>query len=261
MQTSTEILDRSREMEERSWWDLWNTSHRKKDNNDPISSELFDRASAVINAITQTEGGRVLEVACGAGAISRLLKYSSYHGLDISPAAIEIARQKAKSARLPRGVSLPTYEAADFHDWPLPAEKFDVVICVDAIVCFRDQSLVIRKIAQSLRPEGKLVLTAINPFVYNRIRRTAAAPLANGPVSHWLSGRQIHQLIKSAGFTVERSSTIMPRGNRGILRVINSPRLNHAFGPGVEAALKRLKELVGLGQYRIVVARVDKRSR
>jgi len=247
-------------MDERTWWDFWNKSYRTRDNNDAVSSELFERAAAVINELTQTEGCRVLEVACGAGALSRLLTYSSYHGLDISPAAIEIARQKAKSIQQSKGASPPTYEVADFHDWPLPPDPFEVVVCVDAIMCFRDQRLAIRKMAQSLRPEGRLVLTAINPFVYQRIRRTPTTPLQSGPVSHWLSGRELHALIKSAGLTIELSWTIMPRGNRGILRLINAHRLNRAFGPRCEAAFQRLKERVGLGQYRVVIARKEGRA-
>jgi len=246
-------------MDERSWWDLWNRSYRAKDNNDTISSELFECAAAVISRMSQAEGGRVLEVACGAGALSRLLTYSSYHGLDMSPVAIEIARQKAKSIPQTVGASPPNYEVADFVSWPVPPNPFDVVVCVDAIVCFRDQPLAMRKMAQSLRPEGRLLLTAINKFVYRRIRRTSTAPLASGPVSHWLSSRELNELIKSAGFTIERSWTIMPRGNCGILRVINAHRLNQVFGPRCEALLRRLKERVGLGQYRVVIARKESR--
>jgi 2-polyprenyl-3-methyl-5-hydroxy-6-metoxy-1,4-benzoquinol methylase len=255
MLSSTPIIDRSRDMDETSWWDLWNTSHRTKDDNDPVSSELFARASAVVNGALQVTGGRMLEVACGAGVISRLLTCTSYRGLDISPAAIEIARRKCEGMPQAPGASAPVYEAADFHDWPLKPEAFDVVLCVDAIVCFRDQALALRKMAQSLRPGGRLVLTAINKFVYDRIRRTATAPLANGPVSHWLSGRELHALIEGAGLMIERTWTIMPRGNGGILRLINSRRLNQALGARGEALLRRLKERVGLGQYRIVVAR------
>jgi hypothetical protein len=70
-----------------------------------------------------------------------------------------------------------------------------------------------------------------------------------------LSRREMHQLVKQAGLTLERSYTIMPRGNMGILRVINSPSLNRAFGLRIARILDRLKEQVGLGQYRVVVAR------
>jgi 2-polyprenyl-3-methyl-5-hydroxy-6-metoxy-1,4-benzoquinol methylase len=231
-------------MDEKSWWDLWNTSHRTKDNNDEISSELFARAAAVINGITQAGNYRMLEIACGAGALSRKLVYLSYHGLDISPAAIELARQKFDLISSPAGASPPTYEAADFHDTPLPAQPFDIVVCVDAISCFRDQQLCMNKMAQSLRPGGHLVLTTVNPFVYDRIQRTQWVRLESGPVSHWLSRGELHGLVKNARLKIERSFTMMPRGNLGILRLVNSWRLNRMLGPRVAAVLRRLKVVV-----------------
>ena len=255
MPTTPAIPDRSREMDEKSWWDLWNTSHRTRDNNDEISSELFMRAAAEINGITQAGDCRTLEIACGAGGLSRRLVYSSYHGLDISPAAIDLARQKSEQTPPSAGASAPTYEAADFHNTHLPAEPFDIIVCVDAISCFRDQQFCLNKMAQSLRTGGHLVLTTVNPFVYDRIRRTQTVRLESGPVSHWFSRGELHTLIRRAGLKIERSYTIMPRGNLGILRVLNSRRLNNMFGPRVAALLRRLKEIVGLGQYRVMVAR------
>ena len=251
MPTTNPIIDRSREMEEKAWWDLWNTSYRTKDNNDEVSSELFVRVSAIINELLHDSGGRLLEIACGTGTLSRMLAFSSYHGLDISPAAITVAQQKAEDSRPPQGSSVSSYEAADFHDWPIPEKPFDVVACVDAISCFRDQQFVLKKMAQCLRLEGKLVLTTINPFVYYRIKRI----WENGPFSHWCTRRELHELVRSAGLEIEHSHTIMPRGKLGILRIVNARRLNEAFGPSGAAFLRQLKETVGLGQYRVVVAK------
>jgi 2-polyprenyl-3-methyl-5-hydroxy-6-metoxy-1,4-benzoquinol methylase len=257
MPTNSPVVDGSREMEEKSWWDLWNTSHRTKDDNDAVSSELFSRAAVAVNRLTKNGNCRVLEIACGTGTLSRMLVYARYHGLDISPAAIEIAQQKSQCISPPAGSSSPTYEAADFCEWALPEQAFDIAVCIDAISSIRDQPLAMRKIAQSLRTGGRLVLTTINRFVYDRIRRTPSAPLASGPVCHWFSRRGLHRLIRQAGLTIERSHTIMPRGDLGILRLVNSPRLNKAFGPHIAAALRRLKEDVGLGQYSLVVARKE----
>lgn len=255
MRTAPQVIDPSREMGEREWWDLWNTSYRAVDDLDAMASELFARAAEVINGITEKEDRHLLEVACGSGSLSRLLHCASYHGLDISPAAIDIARQKALAVALPASAAFPTYEAADFHDWPLPSQSFDVTVCVDAISSIREQKLALQKMARSLRPSGKLVLTTINRFVYERIKRTPSRPLASGPVSHWLTRSELRTLIQSAGFTIERFETIMPRGNLGVLRVINSWRLNRAFGPRVEKVLRSWKEWAGLGQYFVVVAR------
>jgi SAM-dependent methyltransferase len=256
MLTTFPLIDRTRDMDERSWWDYWNRSYRSQDDDGEVPSELFERTAATINKLIQLEGGRVLEIACGAGALSRRLNYSSYHGLDISPAAIEIARQKSEQIQRPSD-TLSIYEAADFHDWTALPETFDVAVCVDAIAYFRDQPGALKKMSQSLRASGVLVLTTINPFVYRRIRRTSRSPLREGSVSRWLSRNELHNLIDSAGLTTERSFTIMPRGNLGILRLLNARRVSQAFGPNSAAAFNRWKEQVGVGQYRVVVARKD----
>ena len=259
MSRTAPATDRSRDMEESAWWDLWNTSYRAEDNRDETSTELFTHVVGVVQQITNGRGCRILEVACGTGTLSRLLSFTSYRGLDMSSAAIEIARQKAELIQLQPERRRPTYEAADFHDWPLPAQQFDLVLCIDAITCFRDQQFTLRKISQGLATGGHVVLTSVNPFVYNRIRRADGGRPQNGPVSHWLSRRELHELILQAGLTIIHSYTIMPRGNVGFLRVINSRRLNQAFGPHVAAFLRLLKEGAGLGQYRVVVARKEGR--
>jgi len=247
-------------MDERTWWDFWNTSYRAEDNRDETSTELFAHLVAVVQQITQGRPSDILEVACGTGTLSRQLSFSSYHGLDISAAAIEIARRKAEFVQMPVGASRPTYEAADFYDWVLPAQPFDVVLCVDAISCFRDQAFTLQKIVEGLRSGGRVVITSVNPFVYHRIRRVGGVRLENGPVSHWLTRRELHDLMRQAGLALEHSYTTMPRGNMGILRVINARRLNLAFGARGAALLRRAKEQIGLGQYRVVVARKEGRG-
>lgn len=242
-------------MDEKTWWDFWNTSHRSEVPCDSIASELFSRVAVIVNEITADRGFRILEIACGAGLLSRQLNFSNYHGLDISPAAIDMALHKQGHEPSHASAGPSTYEVADFHAWPLPAELFDLALCVDAIAYFRDQRLALRKMANSLHAGGKLVLTTINPFVYQRIKRTAANPLEEGSVSRWLSRSELHDLIQSAGLTIERSYTIMPRGDSGILRLINARRVNQAFGTRGAAILRRFKEHAQLGQYRVVVAR------
>jgi len=259
MQSQT--IDQSREMEEKNWWDLWNTSYRAQDSVDPTSTELFAHVADLIQKISSGSKPRLLEVACGTGTLSRTLGFSTYHGLDLSAAAVEIARQKAALLPLPEGAAPATYEAADFLDWPLPKEPFDVVLFVDAIACIRDQQVVLEKIARSLDVNGHLVLTTVNPFVYNRIRRAGGVRLENGPVSHYLKRSELHALVKRAGLKMERSFSIMPRGNMGILRFVNARRLNDLCGVRGADILRRLKEMAGLGQYNVVVARKSGSSR
>jgi 2-polyprenyl-3-methyl-5-hydroxy-6-metoxy-1,4-benzoquinol methylase len=257
MRDKSPTVDRSREMEEGAWWDLWNTSYRVKDKNDEVSNELFQRAAEAIDGISGDGKRRILEVACGTGILSRMIAYSRYHGLDLSAAAIEVARAKSSDNSPPAGASIPIYEAADFNEWPLPSGEFELVICIDAIPNFRDQLSAMKKMAQALRPGGHLVLTTVNRFVYQRIRRTGGVKLESGPVNRWLSRRELHSLMYQSGFVIAKSCTIMPRGNMGYLRILNSPRLNGLLGPQVESLLKRMKERIGLGQYSLVIARKE----
>jgi hypothetical protein len=93
--------------------------------------------------------------------------------------------------------------------------------------------------------------------VYDRIQRTQTVRFESGPVSHRLPRGELHTLVKRAGLKIVRSYTIMPRGNLGILRLVNSWRLNGILSPRAAAVAKRLKELVGFGQYRVLVARKE----
>ena len=250
------MSDQTQEMDEKAWWDFWNSSYRIGDDNGEIPNELFTRVAAAVSEFAQSEGSRIVEIGCGTGTLSRRLKFSSYVGVDISPSAIQLAKRfwEECHARLPSDDSA-TYEAVDFHDWQLPSKPFDIAVCVDAFVWIHDQPVALKKIVQSLRTGGVFLISIINPFVYHRIRRTAASPLKEGPVKNWLTRNELHALIKASGLRIERSFTIMPRGNLGILRPINSPRLNEALGPQVEKLLRRAKEWMGLGQYQVVAAR------
>jgi len=247
--------NRAQDLDENKWWDLWNSTHRSKDNNDETSDELFSHVAAIIRDFSNGQPKRVLEVACGTGTLSRRIEFSSYHGLDVSHAAIAIGQCKAAALEGSSEACRPVYEVADIHHWLPPAQAFDLSVCVDAIAYFYDQKSALQMMAQAMVPSGRLVLTTINPFVYKRIRRTSRSPLKEGSVSRWLSRAKLHNLLASAGLIVERSYTFMPRGNMGILRLVNARRLNFAFGSAGANALRRYKEQIGLGQYRVILAR------
>jgi len=247
--------NRAQDLDENKWWDLWNSTHRSEDNNDKTSNELFSHVSAIIRDFSHGHAKRILEVACGTGTLSRQIKFSSYHGLDVSSAAIAIGQCRAAALKCSSEACRPVYEVADIHHWLPPAQSFDLSVCVDAIAYFYDQKSALQMMAQAMVPSGRLVLTTINPFVYKRIRRTSRSPLKEGSVSRWLSRAKLHSLVSSAGLIVERSYTIMPRGNMGILRLVNARSLNFAFGSAGANALRRYKEQIGLGQYQVILAR------
>jgi ubiquinone/menaquinone biosynthesis C-methylase UbiE len=98
--------------------------------------------------------GDVLEVAIGTG---RNLEFYpegvSLTGLDLSPAMLDLARQRA--AALGRQVEL---REGDAHHMPFPDASFDTVVCTLGLCSVPDHRAVIADMHRLLRPGGQLVL-------------------------------------------------------------------------------------------------------
>ncbi|MEU7027756.1 methyltransferase domain-containing protein [Streptomyces sp. NPDC046275] len=98
--------------------------------------------------------GDVLEVAIGTG---RNLEFYpdgvTLTGLDLSPAMLDLARQRA--AALGRQVEL---HAGDAHRMPFPDGSFDTVVCTLGLCSVPDHRAVIADMHRLLRPGGQLVL-------------------------------------------------------------------------------------------------------
>ncbi|MEP4888077.1 MAG: class I SAM-dependent methyltransferase, partial [Alphaproteobacteria bacterium] len=78
--------------------------------------------------------------------------------VDASPVGVEKAQNLAAS----RGVTIKS-EVADLRDWEVPAEKFDVVVLAFLHVGPGDSTAVHRKLAQTLKPGGLMLLEGFTP--------------------------------------------------------------------------------------------------
>jgi SAM-dependent methyltransferase len=222
---------------ETEWWDLWNRRDRAA-----TVDPLFVRLGQVVMSEVRSLPVRrpdVLEIGCGTGWFAEGLSgFRSYLGLDLSPEAVAIAKQR-----------LPALEfvAGDFHDWEPPPLQFDVAVLLDTVAYFRDQDLALAKVVSLLKPGGFVVLSTVNPFVYSRI--SWIGPPGDGQVRKWLSKSHLRALRTLKHYT------IFPSGDRGILRLINTPRLNKPLEAVIpEGWIRRTKESLGLGRFQIVVA-------
>jgi SAM-dependent methyltransferase len=96
-------------------------------------------------------GSRVLELGCGDGPTARLLTGAGHrvHGIDSSPAFIELARERAPAASLHVG---------SFVDAPLP-EDCDAVLAIGEVLGYdgADLGAVLDRVARALRPGGLLL--------------------------------------------------------------------------------------------------------
>jgi hypothetical protein len=103
-----------------------------------------------------------------------------------------------------------------------------------------------------LKPRGYFIIICPNKFVWNRTHFTRQLD-GKVPV-RWLRMRDLKDLL-SRDFVALRSETIIPGGNRGMLRLINSNKLERAIGTIIHRErIIKLKERVGLGKSLVVLA-------
>jgi SAM-dependent methyltransferase len=98
-------------------------------------------------------GVAVLDLCCGIAGPGRLLTRElacAYLGVDASPGAVAIARERAGGLSCRFAVArIP----------PLPSGPFDVVLLLETLLAFEDKDALVRAIAAALRPGGRFAFT------------------------------------------------------------------------------------------------------
>jgi len=209
------------------------------------------RADAILDLLRScpVENPRILDLGCATGWMtSRLAELGTAEGVDLSEAAIAIARSQFPGIR---------FTAGDLYEIPLTTEPVDIVVCQEVIAHVSDPPGLIERISGVLKPGGYLVITAANRLVMNRVRFSDGI-VGVGPedpdehIKKWPSMGDLKRLVKT-NFKILRATSVIPLGNRGILRVVNSQKLNQLLGRLVSPQrLEALKEELGFG-YSIIV--------
>ncbi len=150
-------------------------------------------------ACSQTQG-QVLEIAIGTG---RNLPFYPSHveitGIEISPAMLEIARQRVQI--LGRQVDLVI---GDAQALPFPDQHFDTVLCTLALCSIPDERLAIAEVWRVLRPSGRFV--ALEHVRSPNILIRGLEYLLN-PLTVWTQAdhllREPAEAVQKVGFTIE----------------------------------------------------------
>jgi 2-polyprenyl-3-methyl-5-hydroxy-6-metoxy-1,4-benzoquinol methylase len=185
----------------------------------------------------------ILDLGCGTGWFANeLAQLGPTTGIDLSEEAIAKARSQFPQV---------AFEAGNLYDMLLPERHFDVVVSQEVIAHVPDQRGYLEIAARVLRPGGYLVVTTPNRFVHER---TQMPPQPPGHIEDWLTPKALKRLLQPR-FRVLRRTTVVPLGHGGILRLVNSTRVNWVLG--LLFPRKRVmafKEWLGLGWTQIVLA-------
>lgn len=169
------------------WSSRWRCQEGRHWRSEAARYDEINRAfgEALIDAAQLSPGEHVLDVGCGAGAITleaarRVRPGGSVLAIDISPDLVAMARDRTASAG---AVEVELIEA-DAAAYPYDEEAFDVLVSRNGLMFFDDPDAALTNLARALRPGGRIVFTAPqaldrNPWIM--VAGAAAAPYVGIP--------------------------------------------------------------------------------
>lgn len=223
-------------------WERWNSKYRQPETLDEPSKRRMHEVLASL-AQLNVRGARILEIGCGTGWLSsKLTEFGAVTAVDLAEEVLRTAK-----AQMPE----IDFRSGDVLKLELPMHSFDVVVTLETLSHVRDQEKFIHRIAQLLKPGGHVVLTTQNKFVFDRRSDVIQNPTY---IRKWVTMKTLKRLLSSE-FSILRATSLEPEGHLGVLRIVNSAKLNRIFESAMGSGrVRRLKETAELGQTLFVVA-------
>ena len=151
-----------------------------------------------------TKGLRVLEIGCGLGTDGAQFAEAGaiYTGVDLTEAAIELARKRFQLFNLPGEFRVADAERLDFPD-----ESFDIVYSHGVLHHTPDTEAAVAEVYRVLKPGGRAIVMLYHRGSYNyrvgiRILRRAGAGMLKSDAGiklvHLLTGEPVESLREHA---------------------------------------------------------------
>jgi len=119
----------------------------------------------LLGLLPEVDGGRVLDLGCGAGQLAHHLATrgaAEVIGVDLSERMLALARAQWAHPRV-------TYQRAALEDVVFPSTRFDLVVSSLALHYVEDYRGLVARIATWLVPGGALVYSAEHPLYTARL--------------------------------------------------------------------------------------------
>lgn len=139
------------------------------------------------------EGATVLELGCSTGDLLNAVKPAKGIGVDFSPTAIEIAKQKYPHLE---------FQVADALDFT-PELAIDYIIVSDLITSLWDVQAFFRQIRSYVTPRTKIIISSFN-YIWEPVLKLGEmlGLKAKQPLPNWLTIKDIENVLHLENFEI-----------------------------------------------------------
>jgi len=180
----------------------------------PYAEELATR-------VTVNKTGSVLELACGTGILTRVLRSCLPSKVKLIATDLNEPMFRQAAAKFRKNERVRLLEA-DACDLPFADRKFDAVVCQFGIMFVSDKALAARQAYRVLKRDGLFLFNVWDAMRHNKLgelaHRTITSYFENDPPTFYKvpfsyhNRNQIRKILKQAGFREIKTELIAKIG-------------------------------------------------
>lgn len=149
------------------------------DARNPRSHGFLARRRKTLELLGDVRGKRVLDLGCGSGAMLGVLRGAAveYHGIDIAPTMVAVAKRHIDQLGLGAGFRVAV---GSVHALPYRSGSFDAAVGMGLLEYFDEPETVVAEALRVLKPHGTLVFTIPRRGSLDDLAVRATAPVRAG---------------------------------------------------------------------------------